>query len=246
MRATTLRSLLPLALLTAAAAGLPAAACAADRVTEVPTSITAAGMTDIAAASDGSLWITAQNKGSLLSVRPDGQVAERPITGLGRTASPRELAGDAAGNLWSTDPSGPLLIRSDKTGESVEFATGPAGRRPVDLATGQDGNVWFTTAAGSEIGRVTPGGDLTFSSVAVHAERIVAGTGDTTAWFTSAEGQVGRVAPGGAADTIATVSGDATGIAQGTDGNVWVSTTQSLNRVTPSGAVTTFADGLPA
>jgi streptogramin lyase len=250
MRLSPIRPRSSLTLLAAlVAAGLPQAAGAAttvERTTEVPTHITAAGMTDIAAAADGALWIAAQNKGSLLSVRPDGQVAERPITGLGRTPSPREIAGDAMGNLWSTDPAGPLLIRSTKDGESADISTGEAGTRPLDVATGADGNVWFTTAGKTQIGRVTPSGDVTLWPVSTHPARITSGSGETAAWFTTDEGQVGRVALDGSTTTIATVGGTATGIAQGSDGNVWVTTADSVNRVTPSGTVSTFTAGLPS
>jgi len=44
----------------------------------------------------------------------------------------------------------------------TSFSAGiTSGSRPWDIATGSDGNLWFTEFAGSHIGRITPSGTVT-------------------------------------------------------------------------------------
>jgi virginiamycin B lyase len=58
---------------------------------------------------------------------------------------------------------GASTASADPLGQVTEFSTGlPAGSYPEWIATGPDGNVWFTDGgATGAIGRITPWGQIT-------------------------------------------------------------------------------------
>jgi streptogramin lyase len=124
--------------------------------------------------------------------------------------------------------------------------------RPLDVAFGADGNMWFTSTANSLIGRVTPAGAVTlFADATLHHPWAIAPGPDGNVWFTTGFGDadpggVGRITPAGAI-TVFGAPGIAhpAGLTAGPDGNVWFvnSGAASVGRITPGGAVTTFPDG---
>ncbi len=81
----------------------------------------------------------------------------------------------------------------------TEFDSGISGR-PALLATGADGNVWFTETAANKIGRISPSGVVNEFNVPTPASEpfgIAAGP-DGNVWFTEYAGQkIGRVLPDG-------------------------------------------------
>ncbi len=239
------RHLCAVALLAAGAIGA-APASAAPRIKEVSTHISNAAMTDIAPATDGKLWITARSKGSLFAVQSDGQVSERPITGLPYTAAPEQIAGGADGKLWSTDPTHQVILRSDTDGASTAFATGLAPAAvPFDIARGGDGNLWFSAIGDGDLGRITPAG-VTTQFPSAHTPVLLAtdtNPGGDAVWFTTHDGFIGHADAQGAV-TFLPLAGTPTGITVGPDGNVWVSTATSILRTTPQGATTTFTAGI--
>jgi hypothetical protein len=77
-----------------------------------------------------------------------------------------------------------------------------AGRGPVGITPGPDGNLWFTELDGNAIGRITPQGVVTEFSTGLSPG---AGPGDITRgpdgnlWFTETAGErIGRITPQGA------------------------------------------------
>lgn len=247
MRALHLRSrhLTALTLAVAASAGLASPAHAVPRTKEVSTNVSNAGLTDIAAAADGSLWISSKDKGSLFAVQSDGQVLQRPLTGLGRTATPEHLAGGPDGNLWSTDGTAKAILRSTPAGVSTEFKAGLApGAAPMDIALGGDGNLWFASAGDDDLGQITPAGVIT-RFPAAHAPVLLATDAQGAVWFTTRDGYLGRADASGTSSYLP-VSGTPTGLTAGPDGNAWLTTATSVVRVTPSGSVASFTSGIEA
>jgi hypothetical protein len=130
----------------------------------------------------------------------------------------------------------------------TEFSNGiTAGSRPVGIAPGPDGNMWFTEQA-SRIGRITPTGTITEFSAGItpgaSPQEIAAGP-DGNLWFTERESRVARVTPAGVITEFPTGVGQPRGIAAGPDGNMWFADeTGRVGRVTPAGAVTLYTNGI--
>ena len=146
---------------------------------------------------------------------------------------------------------------AEPLGSATYFRAGlnPGSSPSAGIAAGPDGNVWFTDSGTTKaIGRITPSGTITEFSAGLNANSdpasITAGP-DGNLWFTD-EGDtqaVGRITP------IGTITEFATGgssfpidIAAGSDGNLWFTdqgtTTLSLARITPTGAINRFSSGL--
>jgi streptogramin lyase len=111
------------------------------------------------------------------------------------------------------------------------------------IATGADGNVWFTNGCSDSIGRTTPAGVLThFTSPEVRAVGAIAPGPDGSLWF-AAFNRVGRITPVGAISGFPMTS-TPRDITTGSDGNLWLTMGTFVVRMTTSGSITTFDAGL--
>jgi virginiamycin B lyase len=118
----------------------------------------------------------------------------------------------------------PLVVAATSpaaVGDITTF-TGSGHHPSGDIATGPDGNLWFT--GGNEIGRITPEGSYTFFTLGVNLGGITAGS-DGNLWFTEPDaGDVGRITPTGAITEfeLTNTSTSMFDIASGPDGNLWL------------------------
>jgi virginiamycin B lyase len=133
----------------------------------------------------------------------------------------------------------------------ASFPIPTSNSAPGGIATGPDGNLWFTEISGNKIGRLTPAGVITEFSLPTARSgpgRITAGP-DGALWFVEAgANRIGRITVDGAvsefplptADSVLTTA--TPGIGAGPDGNIWFAAIdgQSVGRITPLGAVTEF------
>src|SRR5580658_6867880 len=133
----------------------------------------------------------------------------------------------------------------------ASFPIPTSNSSPGGIATGPDGNLWFTEISGNKIGRLTPAGVITEFSLPTARSgpgRITAGP-DGALWFVEAgANRIGRITVDGAvsefplptADSVLTTA--TPGIGAGPDGNIWFAAIdgQSVGRITPLGAVTEF------
>jgi hypothetical protein len=143
------------------------------------------------------------------------------------------------GGLWCTVPTRGAICRVTESG--LTTYTDPAVQAPMVIAAGTDGALWFSMVADAGVGRVTVDGRFTvFPGTAGYwVESLLAGP-DGTMWFTTYFGQLGRITADGVVSTVAEFP-DRTGrLAQGDDGAVWVSTTDSLERFAAGGVRQTF------
>lgn len=142
-------------------------------------------------------------------------------------------------------------------GQFTSVTIGPAGVGGNAIASGPDGNVWFTDNASNAIDRITPGGAVTSFPVPTVAA-LQSGPGmfslaagpDGNMWFTEFFGnRIGRITPAGAVTTFAvpTPAGAQSGMAPfgitaGPDGNVWFTMdfANAIGRITPAGVITQF------
>ena len=117
------------------------------------------------------------------------------------------------------------------------------------VATGADGNIWFTNEGNNRIGRVTPTGTFTsFSSPNIDKARDITSGPDGSLWFlnlgTYPNGSsVGRITTAGVVTKFdAPPLLDIAAITAGPDGNIWftVPDKSMVVRMTTAGALTTY------
>jgi streptogramin lyase len=227
-------------------------------VREFATGITAGSQPNgIAAGPDGNVWFTefapvASTNKKIGRIAPNGLVTESPVTFPFNT----DLGGITVGpdqRLWFTAGGAGMIGAMTTTGTPSVF--GPAGISsvPVDIASGADGNLWFTeidAGNGDKIGRITTSGTVTGEFATSGEPRDIAAGPDGKLWFTqSSPAAIGRLDPAAPApiDYFTTgISGIPQGIVAGPDGNLWFTEPvgDMIGRITPSGTVTEFSTGI--
>jgi virginiamycin B lyase len=228
---------------------------------------------EIIAGSDGNLWfldgtiISTGAQTRIGRVTLQGSITEFP-TGLPADLYVGGLAAGPDGNLWFTqegrrqagEPGG-LISRMSSAGTVTSFGS-PTGASGAPIA-GPDGNLWFVEWPGGPVSmvRVTPGGEITgFGKGQVGLPTHLVTGPDGNIWFT-AQQSVGRVTPSGEVSRFTDCMdfrqdfSEATQIVSGPGGDLWFSTLTSrmtpsmseppaIGRVTPSGEITLFKDGV--
>jgi streptogramin lyase len=218
----------------------------------------------IAVGADGNLWFTEAEGNRIGRITPKGAITEFRI---GKSKNPYKIAGGSDGNLWFTERIGNKIGAITIAGTLVhEYAVPSSDAGPYDIAAGPDGNMWFTEGNSNEdapdnIGRVTPGGDVTefpLSTCVCFPFGITTGP-DGNIWPSEELGATPEM-NGGSYGTVDRVSSDGKAIdrfaisttetvlpgemAAGPDGNVWFGEISgerhSVGRVTPAGIVTEF------
>ena len=140
-----------------------------------------------------------------------------------------------------------LVGVADATATITEFALPAASGRPVGIAAGPDGALWFTRMGGNQIGRITTAGTITtFGLPAIDGGfpfAITAGP-DGALWFTEIRGnKIGRITTAGTITEfpLPAGGGDPGGITTGQDGALWFIDGNRIGRITTAGAITEFA-----
>ncbi|WP_280504918.1 Vgb family protein, partial [Nocardia farcinica] len=169
-----------------------------------------------------------------------------PGTGRGPSvAEVVEIDGDpygvavaASGALWFTMPARGAIGRWDGTRQAT-FPLEPADGSPtVLLADGE--HLWFSEFRGGRIGRIEPGGAVTFESA--DSPYGLCRTPDGALWFTEMNaGAVVRRAPDGSRERYA-VEGMPSAVAAGPDGTVWftLNRANAVGRISPGGALRVY------
>lgn len=155
--------------------------------------------------------------------------------------------------LWFNESGSMKIGRISLQGRVTEFPTPDA---TFGIATGSDGNLWFTIYGG--IGRMTTTGAITLFPIPpgmdpseVSPFKIVRGPDDAM-WFSVEQGYIGRITMAGAMTLFPVPSslaagGSIFGISFGPDGNLWYGSllNNMLGRMTPSGGITEFPGWAP-
>ena len=133
-----------------------------------------------------------------------------------------------------------------------EFETGlTSGVSLWGITSGPDGNLWFTEESHNAVGRITPGAVITEFSAGFPTgspRGIVTGP-DGNLWVAMAggNGAIARVTKAGEVTEFdVPTAGDPNEIAVGPDGDLWYvdSAANLIGRITPTGSITEFTDGL--
>lgn len=167
-----------------------------------------------------------------------GAITEHDLGGGDVRAAGMTVGSDGA--LWFTELGANRIGRIATDGTVTTFAIGVSGQ-PHDIASGPDGNLWFTyDAFGDKIGRITTAGQVDLYNLPSsdgYPLGIVAGA-DGAMWFVESTGnRLGSIDPG-AADPAAsiteyplpTANSFPTDIAAGPDGLLWF-TEQSSDQI---------------
>ncbi len=219
---------------------------------------------DITAGPDGNLWFTATRLtnagriGWIGRITLNGQVTTYSLPGSVSSLQPTSITQGPDGNLWfvlAGDTStqapapGPGAIPGQigriTTGGVVQvFPAATATSNPVFLATGPDGDIWFTDTDGN-IGRITPAGQITeFPVPNVLPYGGIAAGADGNMWF-AASGAIGRITLSGKVTLFSTnfcPDVSLCDLTEGPDGNLWFTDGGDgfIGRITLNGSITTF------
>jgi streptogramin lyase len=190
----------------------------------------------IARGSDNNLWLVASNYIGIESIVPSSQ--KQTTYGYTTTSANAAtgIAADAKGNLWFTQQAADQVgVFNPATAITTEYPGGSGVYGPLGIAHGPDGNMWFTEAgdvgccsSGSDIGTVTPSGQITQHPVQTANSNpygIVYDSFDGNFWYTEpAADRVGRINPTNfsAPDyAVPTANARPEAIAVDASGNLW-------------------------
>ncbi len=206
----------------------------------------------ITAGPDGSLWFTLFYDNEVGRVTTKGTVTVFRLNSTLNSATYITAGPDGA--LWLTllnDVGGSTtnqIGRLTTSGKLTTF-TVPKASYIWDIATGPDGNLYFTDGA-SRVWRVTTSGKFTAfpftDSTGGYPYQITKGP-DGNLWFTDRARQIVKMSPSGKFTTFAvpTRNGSTDDIVAGPDGNLWFTldntdASSQIGRITPSGMITEF------
>jgi streptogramin lyase len=230
---------------------------------------------DIVSGPDGNLWFIETGATAIGMITPSGTSTSFPLP-AGDTAPNSNIVVGPDRNLWFVEggviyncpnstfcPTPPCIsqtvdLRVGKItpyGVVESFVFPSDGRSTHGIATGADGNLWFTK--GDNIARITPSGTLTEFQVPTpnSSPFAIARGADGNLWFTEyAANRIGRITVNGVIEEFA-LPDDAnppSAIINGPDGNLWfIAATLSdsrgflggniIGRITPAGVITEFA-----
>jgi streptogramin lyase len=161
-------------------------------LTEFPIPTPETAPRGIVAGPDGNLWFleTHFRHTAVARITTAGVVTEYSLGGgADDQLQPTDIVAGFDGNLWlnQTHPSAPQgeIVRVTRDGALKVFAM-PKGTRPGGMASGPDGNIWFTDSSGNMVGRMSPSGVLRqflLPRRLAQPVAIVAGPGGRM-WFT--------------------------------------------------------------
>ena len=234
------------------------------RVTELPLVGQAGFAQGIAAGPEGDLWITTTRE--VDRVTTTGALIRFPLPHPNEKAGP--IAAGPDGSLWFTlcvtkqsrngkaKSSRAYVVRIDPLGQMTRFRIPVQVRRrpgaPTAIVSGPGGSVWFADPAGSQVGRVTPGGKITEYPVRLDPQALAPARGGRL-WI-AGSGGVGTINVAGEVQELRTGAFQGLNIGSngaatvGPEGDLWfIGSATRILRLTPSGQLTVIrGPGAPA
>jgi streptogramin lyase len=235
----------------------------AGRVGSIGTAGTAVHAYDVSATSvptaivtgpDGNLWYTQQSGNAVAEITPSGLFAGNVALPTGGAIPLGIAAGPpgAANTVWVAEFGAQKVARvTSPAGTATEFPTTTTVGSPTAIATGPDGNLWFTeqSPSSASIGRMTTGGSLTEFLVTTTTGSQLGGITpgpDGNLWFAiqgtaPGSGAIGRISPAGTGLTTFPIDANANPVAitKGPDGNLWFTDlgNNAIGRMSVTGTV---------
>lgn len=228
----------------------------------------------ITAGPDGNLWFTEYANNSIGRITTAGVITEFPLPVANSDPSGITLGPD--GNLWFAEArcldcvfgspgSAEVIGQITPAGAITEFSTpnSLASGEPLGIASGPDGNLWFTEGGGANIGRITPAGVVTEFPLPVQNSGAdlpvaIANGPDGNVWFVrgspscvdlppgcaAANSPIGKITPAGVITEFPLANnGGLAGITRGPDGNLWFTDygDAQIGTITAAGVITEYA-----
>lgn len=212
-----------------------------------------ASLRSIAPGPDGNLWYTDTGRNAIGRVTPAGAITEFPQADItGTSLGPISAGPD--GNIWFArqDVGGNWIGRVTTSGDTGAIEQAGNGFLLSSLIPAGASGLFTTRSLGIDMGAVSTG--LTVSTLA----NTVQGTGgivapDGALWYAATLTPAVRVWSPATQSEVAQHTLPASaggGLTWGTDGNAWTGTVvggiAGIQRVTPSGQVTSYPTGLAA
>ncbi|HLY01772.1 MAG TPA: hypothetical protein VKR56_04665 [Candidatus Cybelea sp.] len=205
---------------------------------------------DIAAGSDGALWLTDEYNDQILRLTTDGTFTGFPL----HDSDPVGIVAGPDKALWfANGTNGDGVGRITTQGQITTYGAGPS----LDIAVGSDGALWCTEYSANQIGRVTTKGKISGYSKGISsgAEPYSIAPGpDGALWFTEyAGGRIGRITTSGKVTEYSrgiTPSEHPIDLAAGPDHAMWFTEYELQNsypsnarigRITMDGKITEYA-----
>jgi len=194
---------------------------------------------------------TTGDKSAAEAATPQGSVEVGPHVDVLDAPRSQDLS-DGGSAIDSLDGS-PIMATETRT--IVEFSIPPVGiylSLPMFIATGADGNMWFTNSNRNSVSRITPDGMITefaiptggYSTKSSGPGDLVPGP-DGNLWFPeSAAGKIASITPQGVITELAIPAPGSIGynMVFGPDGAIWFPESKdSIGRITLAGTLTEYA-----
>lgn len=107
----------------------------------------------ITAGPDGNVWFVESGLSGIAKITPSGVITELPAI-ISHPGDLEQIVVGSDGNFWVSDVRNGLIFRITPSGIGTGFPTPTQPSSPVGMAAGPDGNIWFTEADRSQIGRL--------------------------------------------------------------------------------------------
>ena len=161
---------------------------------------------------------------------------------IAKTLVVKVTATNAAG---STSAFSKATGKVPATGQIVEYAL-PEKSVPILIASGPDGNLWFTNGGTGKVGKITTSGSVTEYAVSEGNGLVgIAAGPDGNLWFTNYNsGKIGKITTSGAITEYALPSESHPGsIVAGPDGKLWFTNgpPNKIGKITTTGTITEYA-----
>lgn len=177
---------------------------------------------------DGNIWFAVDRTGPNAYLYPENVVLEKPIIG----------------SIGKITPSGEIFELTLPSSSNLPLLFTEVGEAMFNLASGPDGNIWFTQPNANIIGKVTTDGVITefnLSDQNYSPRQIIAGP-DGNIWFTDFNKGLVRM------DTLGNILGNdpainnyALSMTTSTDGDVWVARSYSgISKIATDSSSITF------
>jgi streptogramin lyase len=215
-------------------------------------SVAASNPFGITTGADGLVWFDENGNSSTLgadTIKSDGTNFTAHTFAINPSVhvTPYFMAAGADGNVWVGDDNSYSVTRVTPSGAATSYTASTQWTNFV--APDLSGNMWFGECNGSVIGNVTPSGVL--NNIAVTGGAATQGVAlgpDGNIWFTDYnDGKIGKVVAGTPSfvTSLGLASGQAFAITAGSDGNLWINTTDGspdiVERITTAGVITQFS-----
>jgi uncharacterized protein (TIGR03437 family) len=210
-------------------------------ITEYSIPTASSGPTAITQGSDGNLWFIEGSTSKIGRITTSGTITEYSDPNLSQVVG---IALGPDGNLWFCYEGGVGKITPAGT---INLYPVSFNFYPAAIVTGPDGNLWFANLYASggylgTLGKATTSG--TISEVPLSpgfATAIVASGPNGEIWFGGNGGGFGSITTAGSSVYYVVPWGETYGMAEGPDGNLWITQYGGLSRMTPGLALTQYA-----